>query len=363
MIIIMKKKILLQAYFHCNLGDDLLIKILCERYPEAEFILIPPDNAPDSVEGISNLTVVKRNFIFKIKNKLLGMLFGKTVEMQFASKCDASVLLGGSMFIELQGRWKKILKRYSEICRVSKKYFVIGVNFGPYSSTEFYDSYVDFFSKTDSVVFRDNWSYELFKGLPNVSVSSDVVMNLNIPKAEKKHQIVISPIYLDDRVDLCGQCENYYRAVKNFCIKAAENGYIINIVSFCQEQNDYIAAQKIIDLTDADTRKCISHTIYNGNISQILQIFAESEVVVATRFHAMILGFLSDSMVYPVIYSNKTRNVLSDIKFKGYSTDIRSIENIEFDDVVNESNFCDISEIRKLAESQFVAFDDFMTES
>src|SRR5699024_1160694 len=36
------KKVMVYAYSQFNLGDDLFIKILCERYPETQFVLYAP---------------------------------------------------------------------------------------------------------------------------------------------------------------------------------------------------------------------------------------------------------------------------------------------------------------------------------
>ena len=37
------KKIKVYAYTRQNLGDDLFIKILCERYPNTQFVLYAPN--------------------------------------------------------------------------------------------------------------------------------------------------------------------------------------------------------------------------------------------------------------------------------------------------------------------------------
>ena len=48
-----------------------------------------------------------------------------------------------------------------------------------------------------------------------------------------------------------------------------------------------------------------------------------SEYVIATRFHAMILGLAENKPVLPIIYSDKTINVLNDLNFEGEIIDLR----------------------------------------
>ena len=43
------------AYVNGNLGDDLFVKILCERYPNQKFLLCGPKKYKDYFEYLDNL--------------------------------------------------------------------------------------------------------------------------------------------------------------------------------------------------------------------------------------------------------------------------------------------------------------------
>ncbi len=59
-----QKKVMIYAYCNFNLGDDLFIKILCERYPEVHFLLYAPIEYKYYFKWLPNITVYPRNNIF-----------------------------------------------------------------------------------------------------------------------------------------------------------------------------------------------------------------------------------------------------------------------------------------------------------
>ena len=46
-------------------------------------------------------------------------------------------------------------------------------------------------------------------------------------------------------------------------------------------------------------------------------------MIVASRFHANILGLITGTLILPLVYSSKTENVLKDIDFNGKILDIK----------------------------------------
>lgn len=49
------KKIIIYAYTKFNLGDDLFIKVLCERYPKTKFIIYAPKDYKKCFKDIKNI--------------------------------------------------------------------------------------------------------------------------------------------------------------------------------------------------------------------------------------------------------------------------------------------------------------------
>ena len=65
--------------------------------------------------------------------------------------------------------------------------------------------------------------------------------------------------------------------------------------------------------------------LYEGEYNKATELLGRCKYVIATRFHAVILALLFGKPVYPIIYSDKTKNVLYDIKFKGDTITINKI--------------------------------------
>ncbi|ASN05987.1 hypothetical protein [Virgibacillus necropolis] len=132
----MKKKILVNAYFSQNLGDDLFLKVLFDRYPNVDWYLLTSNTKYNGIfkkyKNVSILKSMSVNFFgirkidaFHKINKLL---------LKY-KKYDALLNIGGSIFMEGIGWEEALIKRRvlpDEFNRLKKKSFIIGANFGPF---------------------------------------------------------------------------------------------------------------------------------------------------------------------------------------------------------------------------------------
>lgn len=204
---------LVNAYFSKNVGDDLFLKVLFERYPQANWYLLTPNPDYKNVFGdYKNVHILKT-----LSFNLLGLrrvdLFTK-VNDNFLNyqMYDGLIIIGGSIFME-GPEWKKGLENRSilpdRFKRLNKKSFIIGSNFGPFKDKEFTDKHKDFFSLFENICFRDKYSYELFQDLSNVRFALDVVFSLKVEKSVRREKSVgISMINLKNRIEL----KDYYQA-------------------------------------------------------------------------------------------------------------------------------------------------------
>ena len=53
-------------------------------------------------------------------------------------------------------------------------------------------------------------------------------------------------------------------------------------------------------------------------MKECMEAFEESEIVVGTRFHSIIIGELKEKKMIPIIYDQKTRHVLEDQGYTEY---------------------------------------------
>ena len=155
--------IYIKAYLVLNLGDDLFLQLLAQRYKNTQFLAICPKTYPKQLN--KNVNCINENSkITKIINKFIQMISLKksSLKSYLLQKSDAIIEIGGSMFME--NRWTRE-QEYPD-----KAYYILGSNFGPYETEAFYQKYNTIFSKAKDVCFREEHSYQLFKNLPNVKI-------------------------------------------------------------------------------------------------------------------------------------------------------------------------------------------------
>ncbi len=344
-------KVFLKAYINKNLGDDIFIDMVSKRYPNTNFLI--DGNA--CYFNNNNLTFYNKNILKKIIGKLLYYISFKRVnyETLMSLKCDLSILIGGSMFIENKSENLPILK---------KPLFIIGSNFGPYNSSEYIEKSKKIFSRAADVCFRDKKSYNLFKELPNVRYSTDIVFSYKNPniKVKNNKQVIFSVIDCDFKEKELGKNyrEKYENTILSLINFFQKKRYKIVLMSFCKAQGDEEAIKRIKEKCKSN----VSCYFYDGNIEEAINVIAGSSIVVGTRFHANILGMLYGKTILPIAYSEKTINILKDMKYKGKILDVRNLDDFDISSLTDDDlNYkIDISKQVKLAESHFKNIDKLL---
>lgn len=321
----MKKKAFLYAYDKVNLGDDLFIRTIVTRYPHVHFYMWSDARNRRNFSDLKNLTVIDKNATrFKIISKIRSSLVVRYQE-NLKKKCDAVIYIGGSIFMEYP-TWKNIVNWWTYQAE-HHKFYVLGANFGPYQTEEYRQAMNKVFSKLQDVCFRDQYSYDLFKDNEKVRIAPDILFSYPMPVfTEKKRQIFISVINCHIRGEgtYIKYQQSYEAVIKKIISYYLGKDYKIKIVSFCKDEGDEETAKNLEEHFKKEEIKCLN---YDGtNIMEILSEISASEYIIATRFHAIVLGILSGQKVYPIIYSEKSKNMLSDIGFSGETLDIREID-------------------------------------
>ena len=102
------KKIFLYAYDHINLGDDLFIETIANRYPDTEIYFWTNAQNQKVFKEQKNLKIVDENST-KIKIlKKIRLSLSARYKAGIQKKCDAQVYIGGSIFMEYP-TWKNIV--------------------------------------------------------------------------------------------------------------------------------------------------------------------------------------------------------------------------------------------------------------
>ena len=358
------KRILMNAYCKTNLGDDLFVKILCARYPEHRFYLSCSRYDDRAFEEIPNLTIMNRTHLKGMLIQNFKRLLGK-LGIQTNFPYDAQVFIGGSIFIEEKDEGKEV--PYSQALYKQKitpniPYFIIGANFGPYDSEAFVQLHREYFEKNvDDLCMRDLESYNLFRDIKKVRYAPDVVFNYRLPACKKEDLILISCIFNDGRIDFHDKFDNdaYEKKMVELCRYYLSLGKKICLLAMCNHQQDFVMCRKI----QSHFKEGVFVEEYTGDIEKTIKLIASAEYVIASRFHAMILGWLANTPVFPIAYNNKTMNAVTTYHFQGNYTTIEEFSQLSMEEIDrNRTNqyIFDTEPLKMEAQKQFDGLDRFL---
>lgn len=355
------KKILVDAYMNLNFGDDLFLKILFDRYTDINWVLETRKRIYKKVyKNYKNVKI--HNFLYRLKKRL------KIQEgYNIINRYDALVFIGGSIFMQDKS-WQNFLEYRNKLTETfinnNKPFFVIGSNFGPYTDKKFLEGYKLLLSKAQDVCFREMYSYNKFKEYKNIRVEPDIVFQLKAKKIDKKkNSIGISMIELD-RTDL--NLDKYKKVylikIKDIVEQGIKEGFNFTFFSFCEPQGDLKIINEVVNLIDKKYTEQISIVNYDGNIENFLLKFESMENIIGTRFHACILSQVFSQGLYPIIYSDKTYNVLKDIGLDKEYTYIKDLDKLDVNHLLNiiSNNKLEDTNIFKKAEKQFEGLDNYI---
>lgn len=356
------KHVALHAYPFGNVGDDLFIHSICQRYPEAHFHLSIQTAFIKGLEKIPNLTLHATDtptarFRRWVRN-------GVVLPQPILEKLEAIVYIGGSLFMEQNG-WKKSFLTMKRLHQTGKPFFVIGANFGPFSREDFRMTHEIFFNALEAVSFRDQHSYDMFSHLPSVTYAPDVLFQHHIPSIiyppRTSNYLLLSVIYPSVRAPLRDGDEKYFSAMAQLIEQALTEHWHVTVSAFCPYEKDDQAIEEIMKIIDHPRKKDVHIHTYKGNLQEMYHLFNQATHVVATRFHAMILGWLFKRRVLPISYSSKMDHVLADMAYEETYPTVETVSGNLFKQVVaRKTTPIQLSHLATEAENHFKALDQLL---
>lgn len=340
-----KKKVLLHGYFRDNLGDDLFFRVIISRYPDIQFIIpILNYGYKEKFSDLKNAKVIDFwgiDRFFHHKTYMLPKLYSCLMMSNF----DAVVCIGGSLFIDRQNPTvndRIETEKYSFIsdweCAYKKHipYFVLGANWGPVYNDYFTEYFTKAFSTLTDLCFRDSWSYDQFKSMPQARKTGDILLGCPyiqdaVKGIIKKKQVAISVIDIKQKSELNGNSEEYEQKIIEWSMNLMNSGYQIVFMSFCKAEGDEQAIQRIIKQIPKSSK--IKVICYQNNWQEILRTMAESEWCIASRFHATVICWTVGTPVFSLAYSQKTKSLLDDCNASESLCMINDIELLNFDEL------------------------------
>lgn len=323
----MKKKCFLYAYDKQNLGDDLFIHTITKRYPKVKFYMWTDGENRNTFRCLPNLKVVDKDSRFVHALKRIRASLVPRYRYWLENRCNAVVYIGGSIFMECKN-WEQNL-RWWEHESQTRPLYVLGANFGPYQTEAYREKASKIYGNMQDICFRDQYSYDLFSQVPTVRQAPDILFSHPMPRVlVKEKQIFVSVIDCAGRKQSHGFGDpdrSYVEQMGKMLQGYLDRGYSLVMSSFCKEEGDETAIGKILGSMGCENDPRIRILCYDGtNAEELTCAIAESEAVIASRFHAAILAIAAGRPVLPVVYSDKTIHVLQDLGFEGTIIDLRS---------------------------------------
>lgn len=320
------KKIFLYAYDRRNLGDDLFVHTIVQRYPKAQFYMWSDKENRETYACLPNLKVIDRDskwvhFLRKLRPSLVARY-----RTWLENRCDAVVYIGGSIFMEYPN-WEQICTWW-EYEAENRPFYVLGANFGPWHTEGYRQKMAEIFKKCRDVCFRDKYSESLFPDVDTVRCAPDILFAHPMPQMPvKDKQIFVSVIDCagkDENHGLSAHDDSYVSNMAALLRKYLDERHTLVLSSFCAEEGDEAGIAKLLRAMDCQHDPRITVLCYDGtNADAVKRAMAESALIVGTRFHAVILGLAAGRPVLPVVYSDKTLHVLEDMGFAGTVVDLR----------------------------------------
>lgn len=365
------KKVFVDIYLQFNLGDDLFLDILAKKFPNSEFTLnYLGDNYDEFISEYHNVKRRKYSLINKISQRL-KISDSITNYDKVADEHDALLFIGGSIFREEdyhQTLYQDRMKMVKEFKKLERSVFVLGANFGPYKSVDFFEDYKEFFKLCDDVCFRDYYSYNLFQSLPQVRYAPDIVFQMDINDYKNnmdKKRIGFSIIDVRHKQGL-SKFHNYYISCTVKVIELfVSKGYECCLMSFCEQEGDLRVINEIKSNISFETLKNVIVYEYKGNLEEAINLIVSFNLFIAARFHANVLALLLGIGVMPIIYSKKTANMLKDIDLTDILVNMDEL-NLQFEEntiMRSFNNKTNLGVISHDAKNQFTRLNKFLNQN
>ena len=347
------KKISIMAYLRNNLGDDLFVSELINRYPNVKFYI--------EVIDLKYAKAFEKN-----NNVEISVNSQENFQKIDVNKYDGYVYIGGSIFMEGGQVYNldETCLEFTKKCKMlNKPFYYISSNYGPYQTQRYFDLSKETFENCTDLCFRDKYSYELFKDINTIRYAPDVLFAYDIGECKKeKDTIGISVIDLDIREKLrYKECE-YIKFLVNNIRYYLKNKKEVYLFSFCKIEGDEKAIKKILEKIDESDKNSVHIINYNGNINKFLNVYKKMEYMICQRFHSLVLSYICKQKFYVISYSKKIDNIIEELNL---CNEFIRMEEITSNKIIRENLFFNVEEhclkdIKENAMKQFEKLDEFL---
>lgn len=354
--------IFVRGFFHVNLGDDLFLYMLARRYPTHRFHVILNEEYGNIFNSEANIVVHPYKKIRRALDRFLSHQ-NKDFYSNLEKKCQLNVVIGGSLFQE--GLDDSMVRERLAKMPISNPTYILGANFGPYVTEDYRTLVEAYLARTEDVCFRDQWSRDKFANLKQVRFAPDIVLGIETILSEKvlqKKQVFVSLI---DCLKKSQEIQNLATEYDDFILRCinyySQNGYEIILSSFCKMEGDEEAIDRILKQIPNQLGSSVKVLNYQGeNWREIVHAIQESEKIIASRFHSMILGMVFGGEVLPIAYNKKFVTFLDNFSLGKVCLSIDRLSGQNVEDL-NYLTFQDREAVAQEAAAHFIKLDEQLT--
>lgn len=308
-----QKTFLIESYLDLNFGDSLLLEMLLRHLDKYDCYVIGDNPFTYSwiTQQYPNVTILQRN---RIDIKVLDLI-------------SDYILIGGSIF--QHNKWYEGVFRYKTALMIWKlkrhkiSTHIVNCNIGPIISKIGLSSTKLILKLSDSITCRDKDSFDFithYARANNCSMNADLVFGIDVPARSNNNSFTLGisvytayiPSLVTRNLDYCNQIISIIQFYQ-------KNKTSFNVKLFVYDSfrnNDFPNMNYIM-------KYCCEHSIsvvpvvYCGDSQKILFEMATCNLFVGTRFHSIVLSLKMQIPCIPIIYSNKSENLIKDIQYDG----------------------------------------------
>ena len=332
-----KKKKALKTYVHfynaCNFGDDAFVLMLSKRYPNNTFFISGEKEYLRAFENVENIVPKYETPLKWFLSKVCFKLFKKDLLFAWNARgCQNCMTIGGSIFIEPEAKdLARYLQRKKSKLYSGKSNLIIGANFGPYKNERFLQFFREDLRRYNYISFRDEDSYDLFKDIPNVHYAPDILFGIrNLLSQDAEAPINGKPYVVISVINKVADLNLYKSKIREIMDFYHSQEFEIVMLSLCEMQGDALLCKEIASDVDFE----VKILRYDGsNMQETIRCIQSASYVIGSRFHAIVSALTFQVPCIPIVYSNKTENMLKDIHYSGRHCMIDNLNRLSMQDI------------------------------
>lgn len=305
--------IYLTGYFDRNFGDDMMMKLVVRSLPEITFMVNETADTP----LMSEPNVMQKPY-------------------EVCRRFPRLVVTGSGFMINTKAAFKTELLWFLIVHHPGE--YCLGCNMEPLNSPVKRFLIRRKLNKFKLITCRDQTSYRwLMQNTrkPEIYYLPDILFSIPdewIPKGKIPDKLGISMMHRAGDLEDCA----YYRTMAEIAdewIRKTGKGVLLMAFDTGKEDDAFACRAVQALMQFPEQTEIITHT--DG--SEILTAFTHCEKIIGARFHSVVLALRMGIPVYPLIFREKVRNMLKDIRYPFPACDLDDIDHASLRDFIKSN--------------------------